>query len=86
MAPLGALFVQGRRKDDPKLLEAFGTANVFEWRRSYTARPPPMGPAHPYFAPPPAPLTESLEDCQHRVSQYYEDEIKPYLIAGSKVC
>jgi len=35
--------------------------------------------------PPPAPVTESLLDCQQRASLYFEQEIKPYLLAGATV-
>ena len=62
-----------------------GEDKVKEWRRSYKARPPPIAPGHAYYRPPPAPLTESLEDCQSRVEAFYGEEIRPYLEAGAKV-
>jgi len=41
------------------------------------ATPPPMNEAHPYYQPPPAPLTESLYDCQKRVIRCWHDTIVP---------
>ena len=56
--------LQGLRKDDPELLKKYGESDVFEWRRSFGARPPPIDSCHPFWQPPPAPPTESLHDCQ----------------------
>mmetsp|Transcript_5053 Transcript_5053/g.6544 ORF Transcript_5053/g.6544 Transcript_5053/m.6544 type:complete len:379 (-) Transcript_5053:145-1281(-) len=77
--------LQGRVKDDPKLIKFYGLENILEWRRSFTARPPPMDETHPFYQPPPAPTTESLEDCLSRTSDFYEENIKPRLLAGQKV-
>jgi len=77
--------LQGQGKEDPIMLETYGEDNVFEWRKSYTVPPPPMGPSHPYWAPPPAPLTESLFDCQERVLKYFREEITPRMHNGSQV-
>lgn len=41
------------------------------------ARPPPMDELHPYYEPPPTPLTESLHDSQQRVLEYWHDTIVP---------
>lgn len=77
--------LQGRKKDDPHLQKIYGEDNMVEWRRSYAARPPEMEEDHPFFIPPPAPLTESLQDCLARTSDFYEESIKPRLLAGEKV-
>jgi bisphosphoglycerate-dependent phosphoglycerate mutase len=77
--------LQGLKKDDPDLLNLYGETDLFEWRKSYSGRPPPIVAGHPFWQPPPAPLTESLEDCQVRVDSYYNREIRPYLTAGATV-
>ena len=51
----GAL--QGRAKRDPELFKKYGEANLTAWRREFHATPPPMDSSHPYFQPPPAPVT-----------------------------
>ena len=56
--------VQGLYKDDPELRAAYGDEEIRRWRRSMLARPPPLDETHPEWRPPPAPLTESLADCQ----------------------
>ena len=38
-----------------------------------------MNKTHEYYQPPPAPLTESLKDCQERVLSCWEDSIAPAL-------
>lgn len=46
-------------------------------------KPPPMDDSHPHFAPPPAPRTESLHDCQVRVLRYWDETIVPAAAAAS---
>lgn len=79
----GAL--QGRRKNDPLLLEKYGAEQLLKWRRNFDAIPPPMDENHEFYLPPPAPLTESLELCQKRVLQYFEEAILPELQPGNSV-
>ena len=62
-----------------------GEAHVFEWRKSYERRPPPIDPGHGSYKPPPAPLTESLKDCEERVVGYYYAEIAPLIKSGAHV-
>lgn len=69
----GAL--QGYRKCDPTLLSRFGDDVVWTWRRSMDGKPPPMGEGHEHWQAPPAPLTESLADCQARVIDCFNDRI-----------
>jgi len=70
----GAL--QGYYKDDAILAEKYGGADVIKKvRREYSAVPPPMDERHPYYLPPPAPLSESLAMCQERVIKYWEESI-----------
>lgn len=79
----GAL--QGMRKDDPWLTAYYSESEVFEWRKSYYLRPPPMDSSHEHWRPPPTPLTESLADCQARVDQYYHEHIEPVVRSGANV-
>jgi len=44
-----------------------------------------MDEQHPHYQPPPAPLTESLEDCQKRVLTYWNSTILPSLQPNSNV-
>jgi len=67
--------VQGRLKSDPALREQYGEATLVEWRRSLHGKPPPMDECHEYYRPPPAPLTESLADCQERVVRCWTESI-----------
>lgn len=71
--------VQGKFKDDPDLLAEFGQEELRHWRRSLHGASPPMTEDHEYYLPPPAPLTESLWDCQQRVLGCWEDAIAPAL-------
>jgi len=71
--------VQGKFKDDPALIKEFGEDTLRYWRRSMNGRAPPMDENHEYYLPPPAPLTESLADCQRRVLDCWEDVIAPAL-------
>jgi 2,3-bisphosphoglycerate-dependent phosphoglycerate mutase len=78
----GAL--QGLYKDDPALLEKYGKEQLVSWRRDFHAAPPPiLDESYAYYQPPPAPRTESLQDCQDRVLQYWYDVILP-LAPGSQ--
>jgi len=79
----GAL--QGLKKGCPELLEKYGAKQLESWRRGFHSSPPPMTKDHEYYLPPPAPLTESLSDCQDRVKKYWYDIILPSLVPKSKV-
>ena len=52
--------LQGRAKDDPCLTKKYGKDQLVSWRREFFAAPPPMDESHPYYEPPPAPLTGKL--------------------------
>ena len=71
--------VTGHYKNDPKLAEQYGDKTLRYWRRSLHGKPPDMHPSHEYFQPPPAPLSESLADCQRRALDCWEDSIAPSL-------
>jgi 2,3-bisphosphoglycerate-dependent phosphoglycerate mutase len=71
--------VQGHYKNDAQLQQQYGPEALRHWRRSLHGKAPPMEPSHPYYLPPPAPLTESLYDCQQRVLSCWEDVIAPAL-------
>ena len=84
----GAL--QGLSKE--RTAERLGRELVMRWRRSYAERPPPMLPDHPHYdmiqkdaryrhLRSDIPLAESLEDCQARVIQAWNDILND--IAGS---
>ncbi len=60
--------LQGLNKD--QTVEKFGAAQVYEWRRSYSVRPPGG---------------ESLADTQKRVLLYYNSRILPHLLNGENV-
>lgn len=77
--------LQGRRKNDIELLAEYGKEHLTKWRREFRAAPPPMDENHEYYELPPAPLTESLEDCQKRVLRYWSDEILPTLQPGKTI-
>ena len=66
--------VQGKHKADPDLIKQYGEQNIIDWRRSMTARPPPLLETQDS---PQAPLTESLQDCQQRVLKCWYDKILP---------
>jgi bisphosphoglycerate-dependent phosphoglycerate mutase family 1 len=71
--------VQGKFKNDPILRFEHGDETIRHWRRSMHGKPPAMDETHEYYQPPPAPLTESLADCQRRVLDCWEDAIAPAL-------
>jgi 2,3-bisphosphoglycerate-dependent phosphoglycerate mutase len=71
--------VQGYYKNDASLKQHYGEEKIRYWRRSLHGKAPPMEPDHPYYLPPPAPVTESLWDCQQRVLSCWEDVIAPAL-------
>lgn len=77
--------LQGRKKNDVELVKEFGKDQLTKWRREFRAAPPPMTEDHEYYEPPPAPLTESLEDCQKRVLQYWKEEIVPTVQPGKTI-
>lgn len=72
-----------------------GEQQVFIWRRSYDLPPPPIDekdPRHPRFDPRysniPAdklPATESLKDTVARVVPFWENLIKPQVMAGKHI-
>lgn len=72
-----------------------GEAQVFQWRRSYTVRPPALSgddsrlpELNPRYADLPAaarPRTESLADTVERVLPYWEARIAPSIRAGKQV-
>jgi 2,3-bisphosphoglycerate-dependent phosphoglycerate mutase len=71
--------VQGLFKEDPELIAKYGQDTLRNWRRSLHGKPPPMDETHEYYQPKPAPLTESLADCQSRVVECWNDAIAPAL-------
>lgn len=86
----GALQGLGKERTADRL----GRAIVMEWRRSYHARPPFMTKEHPHY---PIiyndpryrriqgielPLGESLEDCQRRVVQAWDDIVRDLSMTG----
>lgn len=73
----GAL--QGKRKDDPDLEMMYGKDQLKHWRRDFRAIPPAMDETHDHHMQPPAPLTESLAQCQERVLHYWNESIVPTL-------
>lgn len=79
----GAL--QGKLKNCPDLEREHGKENLIQWRRHFKATPPPMDPSHEHYQPPPAPLTESLQDCQDRVMNYWNETIVPALEPGKNI-
>lgn len=71
--------VQGHYKNDPELLEQYSAETLLSWRRSMKEKPPPLDESNEYWLPPPAPLTESLYDCQQRAVECFETRIAPAL-------
>ena len=71
--------VQGFYKNDPNVAKEFSPEAVLSWRRSMHGKPPPLDPNHKHWLPPPAPLTESLKDCQERALDCFETRIAPAL-------
>lgn len=79
----GAL--RGLNKDKTRAL--FGKAQVAQWRRSFSDRPPLLAQARrsrAYQRYPAAiiPRGESLKDAEQRLIPYWSDEIAPRLLAG----
>ena len=87
----GAL--QGLNKKETA--EKYGEEQVKIWRRSYDVPPPALDPSdernpanQEQYKDIPAdqlPLTECLKDTVARVVPYFEEEIKPKMLAGEKV-
>lgn len=87
----GAL--QGLNKSETA--EKYGEEQVKIWRRSFDVQPPALtaederypGGQAPYLKIPAEqlPLAESLKDTINRVIPYFEEEIKPKLLAGERV-
>lgn len=85
----GAL--QGLNKSETT--EKYGEEQVHLWRRSYDVQPPSLNkddPRNPKKQAPyqkikgevKLPLTECLKDTVARVAPYFEEEIKPQIVAG----
>mmetsp|Transcript_29904 Transcript_29904/g.54250 ORF Transcript_29904/g.54250 Transcript_29904/m.54250 type:complete len:365 (-) Transcript_29904:88-1182(-) len=79
----GAL--QGHEKKDPKIVEKYGQEQLTLWRKDFHAVPPAMDETHPHYAPPPAPLAESLANCQVRVLDFWKNSILPTLTPNRTV-
>ncbi len=89
----GAL--QGLNKSETSA--KYGADQVQLWRRSYDVQPPALAaedPRNPAFLPPyqaavaageALPLTECLKDTVARVAPYFEEVIKPQILAGKRV-
>ena len=87
----GAL--QGLNKADTA--KQYGEEQVHTWRRSVYIRPPALTKDDPRYEvnhpkyhdllPGQFPLTESLEDTEKRVIQYWKQEIVPSLQAGKRI-
>ena len=87
----GAL--QGLNKADAAA--EHGDEQVLIWRRSFDVQPPALAPGDerdPHaqqmyrdVAPDQLPLTECLKDCIARAWPYFEDEIRPQMLAGRRV-
>lgn len=87
----GAL--QGLNKADAAA--EHGDERVLIWRRSFDVRPPALAPGverDPHVqeqyrdvAPDQLPYTECLEDTIARAWPYFEDEIRPQMLAGKRV-
>ena len=75
--------------------EKYGDEQVHIWRRSFDVRPPKMEDDNPYnsrknpaYRDVPAqevPMCESLKDTIARTVPYFEQEIKPLVMAGKRV-
>ena len=75
--------------------QKFGEEQVKIWRRSYATPPPELSPDDPrnpanqdMFRKVPRgclPLTESLKETVARAVPYFDDEIKPRMLAGERV-
>lgn len=71
--------VQSLFKNDPTLVAEYGEEAIRDWRRTMHGKPPALTTAHPEWQPPPAPVTESLADCQQRVLECFRQRIAPAL-------
>lgn len=81
--------------DKRQTAEKYGADQVFQWRRSFSVRPPPIDhddPRHPRndrryarLAPDVLPATECLADVVQRVLPYWHDAIVPQLRLGQRV-
>lgn len=84
----GAL--QGLNKTDT--VQRFGEAQVRQWRRSYTTRPPPqpLGAMRRLaedrrYADIDVPASESLADTVARVGAYWEAVLRPAVVSGARI-
>lgn len=87
----GAL--QGLNKKDTAL--KYGEDQVYEWRRSYSTRPPALeigdsrdsinDPKYKDLTREEVPLTESLQDTEKRLIPYWEEKIYPMIREGKNV-
>ena len=81
-------------KDKAQTLAEFGEEQFMEWRRSYDTPPPPLaddsefsqvGDPRYLELGDDAPRTECLKDVLVRLLPYWEDQVKPDLVAGKTV-
>jgi 2,3-bisphosphoglycerate-dependent phosphoglycerate mutase len=87
----GAL--QGLNKRE--MTDKYGEKQVFEWRRGYATRPPPLeagdprhagrDPRYAHMAPDLIPSAESLKDVVARVLPHWHDWIVPLIRDGKRV-
>ena len=73
----------------------FGAKQVLIWQRHFSAVPPSLSPQDPRFPgfdplysdldPQELPLTESIQDTQHRLIPCWEEEIAPALIEKKRI-
>lgn len=85
--------LQGMNKDEIK--QQYGEKKFKEWRRSYAIQPPALtadderypgkDPQYAGLSQSELPLTESLKDTEARVMPYWEEEIKPQILAGQRI-
>ena len=84
-------------KNKKECVDKFGKDQVKLWRRSWDTPPPPMDRDHqfwPFKEPRYAklgikeediPLSESLKDVTKRTSKYWDETIRPQLLAGKRL-
>jgi 2,3-bisphosphoglycerate-dependent phosphoglycerate mutase len=81
--------------DKAETAKKFGEHQVLEWRRSFGIRPPVLKsddvrnpatqPQYRGIGKDLLPLAESLEDTIARTVPYFEEEIKPRMLAGDRI-
>lgn len=85
--------LQGMNKHE--IFTAWGEENYRRWWRGYFEAPPALNlddPRHPRFdaryaalAPEQLPRSESLQDCQHRLLPYWQEQLAPHIAAGQRL-